>query len=98
MSKKKNIYSLNIKEMRKLIADFSKTLYGRTVFFLAYFTSLLALITLVGLFIVEMISPSDALFYAITGTFFLFIGLFTLGNVYYYHEIRVFDERRSGED
>ena len=37
MSERKSIYSLSIKEMRKLLRDFSNTLYGRTVFFLAYF-------------------------------------------------------------
>ena len=41
MSEKKNIYNLDVKGMRGLIRDFSNTLYGRTVFFLAYFIPIL---------------------------------------------------------
>ena len=93
MSEKKSIYSLNIKEMRKLLRDFSNTLYGRTVFFLAYFIPMMAFLTLTGLVITEMIDPTYDLFFPIVGTFFLFIGVFILGNIYYYHEIRVFAEK-----
>ena len=94
MSEKKNIYSLSIKEMRKLIRDFAGTLYGRTVFFLAYFVPMMALLVMIGLVIAEMIMPEYNLFFPIVGTFFLFIGTFILGNIYYYHELRVFAEKR----
>lgn len=94
MSEKKSIYGLSIKEMRKLIRDFAGTLYGRTVFFLAYFVPMMAFLVMVGLVIAEMIRPEYDLFFPITGTFFLFIGVFILGNIYYYHEIRVFAEKR----
>lgn len=94
MSEKKSIYSLGIKEMRKLIRDFAGTLYGRTVFFLAYFVPMMAFLVMAGLVVAEMIVPEYELFYPIVGTFFLFIGLFILGNIYYYHEIRVFAEKR----
>lgn len=94
MSEKKNIYSLSIKEMRRLIRDFAGTLYGRTVFFLAYFIPMMAFLVMVGLVIAEMIEPAYDLFFPIIGTFFLFVGLFILGNIYYYHEIRVFAEKR----
>ena len=94
MSEKKSIYSLSMKEMRKLIRDFAGTLYGRTVFFLAYFIPMMAFLVMAGLVIAEMIVPEYDLFFPIMGTFFLFIGLFILGNIYYYHEIRVFMEKR----
>lgn len=94
MSEKKSIYSLSIKEMRKLLRDFSDTLYGRTVFFLAYFVPMMAFLVMVGLVVAEMIDPEYDLFFPIMGTFFLFIGVFILGNVYYYHELRVFAEKR----
>ena len=94
MSEKKSIYSLGIKEMRKLLRDFSNTLYGRTVFFLAYFVPMMAFLVMVGLVIAEMIRPEYDLFFPIMGTFFLFIGVFILGNIYYYHELRVFTEKR----
>lgn len=94
MSEKKSIYGLNIKEMRKLLWDFSNTLYGRTVFFLAYFVPMMAFLVMVGLVVAEMIDPEYDLFFPIMGTFFLFIGVFILGNIYYYHELRVFAEKR----
>lgn len=94
MSEKKNIYNLSIKEMRKLIRDFAGTLYGRTVFFLAYFVPMMTFLVMAGLVVAEMIEPTYDLFFPIVGTFFLFIGLFILGNIYYYHEIRVFAEKR----
>lgn len=94
MSEKKNIYSLSVKEMRKLIRDFAGTLYGRTVFFLAYFVPMMAFLVMAGLIIAEIIVPKYDLFFPIVGTFFLFIGTFILGNIYYYHEIRVFAEKR----
>lgn len=92
--KKKSIYNLNIKEMKSLIRDFSCTLYGRTVFFLAYFVPLMALLVMFGLVLSAMIMQSAELFYPIMGTFFVFIGLFILGNIYYYYEIRIFSEKR----
>lgn len=94
MSEKKSIYSLSIKEMRKLLRDFSNTLYGRTVFFLAYFVPMMAFLVMAGLVVAEMIRPEYELFYPIMGTFFLFIGVFILGNIYYYHELRMFAEKR----
>ncbi len=94
MAEKKNIYKLNIKEMRKLLRDFSSTLYGRTIFFLAYFAPFMALLTMIGLVIGAFIEQNAELFYPIVGTFFLFIGLFILGNIYYYHELRTFSEKR----
>ena len=94
MAVKKNIYTLSVKEMRGLIRDFADTLYGRTVFFLAYFAPFMAFLVMLGLVLAAMIEQSAELFYPITGTFFLFIGLFLLGNVYYYSEIRRFSENR----
>ena len=94
MSEKKSIYSLGIKEMRKLIRDFASTLYGRTVFFLAYFVPMMTFLVMAGLVVAEMMVPEYGLFFPIMGTFFLFIGTFILGNIYYYHEIRMFAEKK----
>ena len=94
MAEKKNIYKLSVKEMRKLFRDFSNTLYGRTMFFLAYFAPFMAFLVMLGLVVSAVIEQSAELFYPITGTFFLFIGLFLLGNIYYYTEIRRFSENR----
>jgi len=94
MAEKKSIYKYSVADMRKLIRDFSNTLYGRTIFFLAYFAPLMAFLVMIGLVLSSIIMQSAELFYPITGTFFLFIGLFILGNIYYYNEIRIFSEKR----
>ena len=88
MSEKKSIYSLSIKEMRKLLRDFSNTLYGRTVFFLAYFVPMMAFLAMAGLVVAEMIEPTYDLFFPIVGTFFLFVGMFILGNIYIFNHYR----------
>ena len=93
MSEKKNIYSLSIKEMRKLLTEFGSTLYGRTVFLLAYFLPAMAFLAFCGLVVAAFFATED-LFCPIMGTFFLFLGLFILGNIYYYHELRIFCEKR----
>lgn len=93
MVAKKNIYNLSIKEMRRLLRAFSGTLYGRTVFFLAYFAPMMSFLVMLGLILAEIIAPEEQLFYPIVGTFFLFIGLFITGNIYYYNELRMFAEK-----
>lgn len=92
MSEKKNIYSLNMNEMRGLLKDFSNTLYGRTVFFFAYFLPMMAFLVMLGLAVAAFIIKED-LFYPILGTFFIFISLFILGNIYYYHELKDFAKK-----
>ena len=95
MTRKKSIYDLSIKEMRSLLRDFSCTLYGRTVFFFAYFAPFMTFLVLIGLVIVSGIEQTTDYYYPIVGTFFLFIGLFLLGNIYYYNELRSYSEKRN---
>lgn len=94
MREKKSIYSLNIKEMRKLLRDFSCTLYGRTIFFLAYFVPMMSFLVMIGIIVAGLMSPWDNLFCCILSAFFVFVGSFVLGNIYYYHELRVFAEKK----
>lgn len=84
-----DIYNLSVKGMRRLIRDFSNTLYGRTVFFLAYFLPMMTFLVMCGLAVASFLVTED-LFFPILGTFFLFLGLFILGNIYYYCEIKDF--------
>lgn len=94
MSDKKNIYKCNMKDMRKLLQDFSHTLYGRTVFFLAYFVPAMAFLVLVGLVVAGMIAPGENSLCYIVSAFLVFVGSFVLGNIYYYHELRIFTEKK----
>lgn len=93
MPEKKSIYNLSMKEMRNLLWKFNSTLYGRTVFFLAYFLPFMAFMVMVGLVVAAFLTTVN-LFYPIMGTFFVFIGLFILGNIYFYRELRDFSEHR----
>ena len=94
MSEKESIYRLTIREMRKLIRDFAGTLYGRTVFFLAYFVPMMSFLVMTGLVVAGAIAPWDNLSCCILCAFFVFVGSFVLGNIYYYHELRIFSEKR----
>lgn len=94
MSEKKDIYNVGLKGMREYLWKFNATLYGRTVFFLAYFLPLMTFLTMCGLVIAAFL-VTENLFYPIAGTFFLFVGLFILANIYYYHELRTFAEKTA---
>lgn len=95
MSEKKNIYDLDVKGMRKLFRDFASTLYGRTVFFIAYFVPFMAFLVLIGLVFAYFFAPEKDLFYPIVGSFFAFIVFFMCGNAYFYGEVRKFSDKRT---
>jgi hypothetical protein len=94
MAEKKNIYDLNLKEFRKLLRDFGRTLYGKTVFFIAYFVPGLLFLAAIGFVICGFINPSDKMVYAIFGSIIGFVVTFLVGNMYYYKELRIFAEKR----
>lgn len=85
-----SIYNLNIKSLRKALVDFQKTLYGRTVFFLAYFIPALAFLAIIGFVIALCIQPAAPTLYAFYGACGVFVVSFIIGNAYYYRELREF--------
>ncbi len=91
----KSIYNLGVKEMRALFRDFACTLYGRTVFFIAYFVPFVVFLALMGLVAVYFYDPSLELFYPILAVFFAFITIFMIANAYFYHEVRKFAEKQK---
>ena len=86
-----SVYDLNRDSLRKTFYEFHQTLYGRTVFFFAYFIPFL-------LFIISALAVLFALFYSFDNTLLTigaiailaFIPAFIYGNIYYYSEIRRF--------
>ena len=94
MSEKKTIYDLGIKEMRALFRDFSCTLYGRTVFFIAYYVPFMAFLILIGLFFAYFFSPDQSLFYPIIACILTFVVFFMIGNGYFYNQIRKYYDNR----
>ncbi len=91
----KSIYDLGVKGMRALFRDFACTLYGRTVFFIAYFVPFVTFLVLIGLVVVFFCERSLDLFYPVLAVFFTFVIVFMLGNAYFYHEVREFAEKRK---
>lgn len=94
MAEKKNIYNLDLKEFRMLLRDFGHTLYGKTVFFIAYFVPGILFLGLIGLTIFGFTNPGDMITYAILAALVGFVASFLLGNMYYYKELRIFSEKR----
>ena len=91
-----SIYDLDRESLRKQFYEFQKSLYGRTVFFFAYFIPFV-------LFITAALSALFAIFYSFdiallnvaAATIVLFVPSFILGNMYFYSEIRKFINYRA---
>ncbi len=93
-SEKKNIYSLNLEEFRKLLKEFGHTLYGRTIFFVAYFIPGILFLTSIILTVCEFIIASDIITNALLITLASFVLTFVVGNMYYYKELRIFADKK----
>lgn len=90
-----SIYDFNLKGMRKAFKDFNKTLYGKTIFFIAYIIPAILLIagaTLVVLYFIY--GDSTLLAYGITFVI-TFAAMFLLANAYYYAEVRHFCDKKK---
>lgn len=93
MSDKKDIYELNMKGMRELLVKFNKTLFGKTIFFLAYLIPLVTFLVMLCLGVKCIINPDINLIYIVAMLFGIFLVTFTLGNICYYKELRAFSEK-----
>ena len=85
-----SIYNLDIKGMKKLLKKFGGTLYGRTVFFIAYFFPFLSLLTYVGFAIGTFIVPLPEVTAAFYISVIIFLISFLIGTAYFYRELREF--------
>ena len=94
MTEKKNIYSLNLKEFRKLLKDFGSTLYGRTIFFVAYFIPSILFLASIALLVCSFIIDSELIINALLISLTSFVITFIIGNMYYYKELRIFSEKK----
>ncbi|MBO4855412.1 hypothetical protein J5500_03350 [Candidatus Saccharibacteria bacterium] len=94
-----SVYDLNREGLRKTFYEFHKTLYGRTVFFFAYFIPFI-------LFITAAIAALFAIFYSFDiallnlaiACILSFVPTFIIGNMYFYSEVRKFcahEDRRT---
>ena len=85
-----SVYELDIKGLRKTFMKFHKTLYGRTIFFLAYIIPALLFIAGVTTLIMGMIQGCQYLIISSAIILVAFVVAFVLGNIYFYSEIRKF--------
>lgn len=94
MTEKKNIYNLNLQEFRKLLKDFGSTLYGRTIFFVAYFIPGILFLASIALLVCGFIVDSDIITNALLISLTAFVITFIIGNMYYYKELRIYSEKK----
>jgi len=86
------IYDLDIKGMRKMMSGFHKTLYGRTIFFFAYFISFALFTASAVMILVAGVTATRELADIAIATFCASVVSFILGNIYFYSELRKFVE------
>lgn len=90
-----SIYKVDIKELRKVFHEFHQTLYGKTIFFLAYIIPAGVFFASVVAFIVGVVQESAIILSSVAKLLCAFGIMFVLGNIYYYAEIRKFCEYKE---
>ena len=83
-----SVYDLDMKGLRKTFQEFHKTLYGKTVFFLAYIIPAM-------LFAAAMIAMALVNYEISAILLALFVVAFIIGNIYFYTEIRKFADTKG---
>lgn len=92
-----SVYDLDLVGLRKTFIKFHKTLYGRTIFFLAYFIPFAVLLIGIVLAIISGINGDQVLMSSALNYGLAFVPLFLLANVYFYSEIRKFCEHLDSQ-
>lgn len=89
-----SIYDLDLKGMKKSFAKFNKTLYGKTVFFIAYFIPFLSFLALLVALITIIFVPAEKMQLFASVSLVVFIISFFIGNAYFYRELRIFLDKK----
>ena len=92
-----SVYDLDIKGLRKTFIKFNKTLYGRTIFFLAYIIPFFMFGIGIALLIAGFVQGSTTTLLDSARVFGAFIITFVIGNIYFYSEIRKFCEHEDSK-
>lgn len=85
-----SVYDLDMKGLRKTFNEFHKTLYGKTIFFLAYIVPAMLFISSMAAIVINKLAVAAV-------TMALFILAFVIGNIYFYTEIRKFADQKQRE-
>ena len=79
------IYKLNMTEMRNMLKEFGKTLYGKTIFVICYSTFIILFLFLFISIIFNLLSFENYLIVS-----FICLISFLIGSYGYYKELRIF--------
>lgn len=90
-----SIYDAKLKDLRKIFQDFNHTIYGKTVFFLAYIIPIVLFLVSITTLIVGLCRSCQIMIGNAT-TLLCYFGIaFVLANIYFYSEIRKFCEYKE---
>ena len=87
------IYDMNAKEIRKLLHDFYKTRYGKSIFVICYAVPFITFMVTMGMFI-GLLTKGEAN-YVLIAIAFLCMNIFCIGSYFYYRELRIFADNRE---
>ena len=88
------IYKLNSKDMKKLLLEFSSTVYGKTMFLMCFasFFITFASTILATIFFLKVKNFFSASFVIISA--FISVISFTMGSYGYYKELRIYASKK----
>ncbi len=88
------IYGMNAREIKKLLKDFYKTRYGKSIFVICYAVPFITFMVTMGMFL-GLLTKGEAN-YVLIAIAFLCMNIFCIGSYFYYRELRIFaDDRRK---
>ena len=93
-----NIYDLKISDLRQMMRQFGATLYGRTIFLIAYFVPITLFFACIGMAVVCILNPTAEVLFFTLGALLAFLVSFMVANAYFYHELRDYVEHFRNAD
>ena len=87
------IYDMKAKDIRKLLKNFYKTRYGKSMFVICYAVPFITFMVTIGMFIGAIIK--DNCNYVLVAIAFMCMNIFCIGSYFYYKELRVFAEYKK---
>ena len=87
------IYKMNAKEMKKVLHDFYKTRYGKTIFVVCYAVPFITFMVTMGMFFSSLVRGEGN--YVIVALAFMCMNIFCIGSYFYYKELKEFAEYKK---
>ena len=85
------IYKMDGKEIKKLLHDFYRTRYGKSIFVVCYAVPFIMFVVTIGMFLAFLLKHGEAN-YVLVGLPFLCMNIFCIGSYFYYKELKEFAE------